>query len=186
MANLDTRGSQIICLGDSLTYGHRATDGRDYPSVLSELLGIPVVNAGVNRDTLASALRRLEYDVLERDPAVVIIGLGGNDFLSKTPVDETIANLDAIVSACIDRGAMVVLIHSKFGILGSDLYRDGHEALARKYKTGLVRHSLKDIFANPQRMSDPIHPNDEGYAIIAERVNAVVMPLLREAALRAP
>ena len=186
MANLDTLGSQIICLGDSITAGHGATYGQDYPSVLSELLGMPVVNAGVNGDTTASALARLEYAVLDLDPAVVIIGLGGNDFLSRTPVKETIANLDAIVSACIDRGAMVVLVHSKFGILGSDPYRDGHEALAKKYKTALVRHSLKDIFANPRRMSDPIHPNDDGYALIAQRVYAVLTPLLHEAATQAP
>ena len=185
-ANLDTLGSQIICLGDSITAGHGATNGQDYPSVLSELLDIPVVNAGTNGDTTAQALARLEYDVLALDPAVVIIGLGGNDFLSRTPVKETIANLDAIVSACIDHGAMVVLVHSKFGILGSDPYRDGHEALAKKYKTALVRHSLKDIFANPRRMSDPIHPNNQGYALIAKRVYEVLEPLLVEAAARAP
>lgn len=181
MANLDTRGSQIICLGDSITRGYGSTQGKDYPSVLSGLLGLPVVNAGINGDTTASALARLEYDVLDRDPALVIIGLGGNDLLSGTPREETIANLDAIVSACIDRGAMVVLVHSKFGILASDPYRDGHEALSKKYKTALVPNSLKDIFGNPRRMSDQIHPNDQGYALIAQRVHEVVAPLLQEA-----
>jgi len=58
IANLDSRGSRIVCLGDSITRGHGSSPGRDYPSRLSELLGVPVVNAGRGGDTTGSALGR--------------------------------------------------------------------------------------------------------------------------------
>ncbi len=52
-------GTSIVCFGDSLTYGTGASEGMDYPSRLSEMLGEPVVNAGVPGDTTGAALRRL-------------------------------------------------------------------------------------------------------------------------------
>lgn len=79
--NLGSRGSSVIAFGDSLTAGFGASAGEDYPSRLSTRSGIPIVNAGVSGDTTEKALERIDADVLARDPRVVIVGLGGNDFL---------------------------------------------------------------------------------------------------------
>ena len=37
----------IVCFGDSLTYGTGASNGMDYPTQLSRMIGLPVINAGV-------------------------------------------------------------------------------------------------------------------------------------------
>ena len=37
-------GENIICFGDSLTYGTGASEGMDYPSLLSKMLSMPVIN----------------------------------------------------------------------------------------------------------------------------------------------
>src|SRR5437763_16370406 len=84
--NLDSRGANVFAFGDSLTAGYGAQAGQDYPSRLSALLGEPVLNAGVSGDTTESALARLDDAVLTRDPRIVIVGLGGNDFLGGVPV----------------------------------------------------------------------------------------------------
>src|SRR5919199_350459 len=73
--NLDSRGANVIAFGDSLTAGYGAQAGEDYPSRLSALIGVPVINAGVSGDTTQSALARIDSDVLSRDPRLVIVGL---------------------------------------------------------------------------------------------------------------
>ena len=42
VANLDSRGTNIIAFGDSLTAGYGASAGEDYPSRLSALIGTTV------------------------------------------------------------------------------------------------------------------------------------------------
>src|SRR5216684_444360 len=44
--NLASRGTNIIAFGDSLTAGYGAAPGEDYPSRLTSLIGVPVLNAG--------------------------------------------------------------------------------------------------------------------------------------------
>lgn len=184
VSNFGSGGSKIICFGDSITRGYGATPGHDYPSELGRLLGREVVNAGVDGDTTAEALRRLKRDVLDRDPWIVIIELSGNDLLSKVPEAETRRNLDEIVRQCTAAGAMVVLVHCKFGLFLSDPYLETHETLAEQHGTLLVKHALKGILGTPSRMSDQIHPNDEGYSMIASRVHETVAPLISRAESR--
>src|SRR5262245_33920455 len=92
VANLSSRGTGIIAFGDSLTAGYGAAAGEDYPSRLSSMIGTPVANAGVSGDTTESALARIDADVLARNPRIVIVGLGGNDFLQNVPISVTEAN----------------------------------------------------------------------------------------------
>lgn len=181
VANLASTGSNIICFGDSITRGYGASTGNSYPEQLSALLGRPVVNAGVDGDTTGTALQRLERDVLAHDPRIVIVELSGNDFLRRVPHADTRNNLDTIVRRCTEADAMVVLVHAKFGILGSDPYLDVFETIADRHGALLVRNVLKGVLGNPSRMSDRIHPNDSGYALVAERVAEVVKPLLEAA-----
>jgi lysophospholipase L1-like esterase len=51
----------------------------DYPAQLSRMIAKPIINAGAPGDTTASALKRLQRDVLARSPDMVLITLGGND-----------------------------------------------------------------------------------------------------------
>lgn len=177
VANLASPHDRIVCFGDSLTRGYGASPGHDYPSLLGAELGLEVINAGRDGDTTADALARVEPDVLSWEPRLVIVGLGGNDVLQQVPKPATMQNLDRIVSRIIDAGAMVVLVHAKFGLF-DDPYRADMEALAEKHGAVIVKDILKDILGRPSRMHDQIHPNDAGYALMTERVLAAVKPLL--------
>lgn len=46
-------GENIICFGDSLTFGTGAPSDKSYPAQLAEMLGQPVINSGVPGDTTA-------------------------------------------------------------------------------------------------------------------------------------
>lgn len=173
-----TAGREIIVFGDSLVEGVGATPGRDVPSLLSSRIGVPIVNAGRRGDTTAAALARLETAVLSRDPRVVVVLLGGNDFLRRVPKEQTFANLDAIVGRIRARGAAVVVVGLSLGIL-TDGYGDRYEDLARRQSAGLVPDVLDGIIGRPELMADQIHPNDRGYALMADRIEPALRDLLR-------
>jgi lysophospholipase L1-like esterase len=173
-----TAGSQVVAFGDSLVAGVGTTTGRDFVSLLSERLGVPIVNAGKSGDTTGTALARLDSAVLSRDPRVVIVVLGGNDFLRRVPRDETFRNLDAIAARLRARGAAVVLAGLSLGIV-TDGYSDGYEAVARERDAGLVPDILGGILGRPELMADNIHPNDRGHTLMADRLEPAVRELLK-------
>ena len=172
-----TSGKRIIAFGDSLVEGRGATPGKDFVSVLARRLSTPIENAGRSGDTTESALARLDRDVLSRNPRVVIVLLGGNDFLRRVPTDDTFRNLATVVERIRARGAAVVLVGVSVGLI-SDSYGAEYEQLARRSSAGLVPDILDGILGRGDRMSDAIHPNDEGYRMMAERIEPVLRELL--------
>jgi acyl-CoA thioesterase-1 len=170
-----THGTTVVAFGDSLVAGRGASDGQDFVTVLSQRTGIPIVNAGRSGDTTGRALARLQTDVLAYDPRIVIVLLGGNDFLRRVPVDQAFDNLGTIVERIRSRGSAVILVGVSVGLL-SDPYAARYEALARRTASGLVPGILDGIIGHSSLMADTIHPNDRGYAIVADRVE----PMLRE------
>jgi len=168
----------VICFGDSLTQGIGASQGHDYPTLLRKALGIEVINAGVDGDETADAMERLESDVLAKDPRLVVVELGANDFLDGQPLEQTFENLDEIVRRLDKRGAMVVLVGMAPGPFG-DALQHHYDAIIHKYHVAFVPKVLEGILTNPTLKSDDhLHPNDRGYELITERIQRVVIPLL--------
>lgn len=167
--NLGSAGKNIICLGDSITFGYGAGPQEDYPTALSKLLNAPVINAGVDGDTTFNALKRLEADVLSRDPRLVIVEFCGNDFLKKIPRRETVDNLRQMIKRIQAKGAMVALVDISAGMFMRE-YRADFSRLARQEQAIFIPSLLKRIITNPSMKSDFLHPNARGYKEIAERV----------------
>ena len=175
-ASRPTAGEHIIAFGDSLVEGVGATAGRDFVSELSARLGVRIINAGRRGDTTALALARLEGAVLSRSPRVVIVLLGGNDFLQGVPPEKTFANLATIVGRIRGQGAAVVIVGVKVGLL-TDAYGSEYERLAREMSAAVVPDILDGIMGRPDRMSDALHPNNQGYEVIADRLEPIVREL---------
>jgi acyl-CoA thioesterase-1 len=178
MANLDSKGKDIICFGDSITKGEGSTEGNDFPTLLSQKLNMPVINAGVSGDTTQDALNRIDEDILQRDPRMVIVEFSGNDFLRGVPKKVTFDNLDEIVLKIRQKKSMVVLVEVAAGNFGDDYY-EGFQEIAQRRGALLVSNIMKGIIANSSLKSDEIHPNDAGYRIIADRIYNEIRPLLR-------
>lgn len=177
--NIRSAGETIICFGDSLTEGVGAGSGQDYPAVLSRELGTPVINAGLRGDTTATALERISEAVLSKNPRLVIVLLGGNDFLRRMPRRDTRKNLEAIVRRIQEHGAIVVIAGMRLG-LWSDEYAAVFAETAQQFGALYIPAVMKGILSDARLRSDPIHPNQEGYRLIAERIAGRIKPLLRE------
>ncbi|MFZ4500162.1 MAG: GDSL-type esterase/lipase family protein [Minisyncoccia bacterium] len=167
----------IVAMGDSLVYGAGSTRGNDFVSVLSREIGEPVINSGVNGSTTADGLARVDT-VLAVKPRVVIVLLGGNDFLRGVPIDETFQNLEAIVEKLQSSGAVVVLLGIQGGVL-SDPFAKQFEALAERRGMAYVPNVLSGLIGNTALMADAIHPNDAGYKRVAEKVLPVLRGVLK-------
>lgn len=174
-------GAQIIALGDSITAGAGVGPAAAYPNLLSQTLDLPIVNRGRGGDTTEAALNRLQQDVIEADPWLVIVGLGGNDYLRQVPPAQTEANLRQIVTRLQQAGAIVVL-------LGMDIspFNSGYEGLYQRVANDTQAHLIAGVLEglnDPHYLYDQIHPNQAGHEILAERVAAGLQPLLEAATL---
>lgn len=177
VTNRDSRGTEIVCFGDSLTEGFGAGKGEDYPSVLRARTNLPVINAGVSGDTTGSALERLEKDIFPHDPKIVIITLGGNDVLNGVDWRETLANAEKIVDRIQQRGAVVVWAAVRTGIL-TDPIHDGLKKLALQKHFVFIPDILRGILLDPRYKYDRIHPNGDGYELMADRIYQKIKPFL--------
>ena len=168
-------GANIICFGDSLTFGTGATQGMDYPSQLSNMISRPVLNKGVPGDTTERALTRLEQDILQ--PQIVLITLGGNDLKNGVPKETAFQNLKIIVESIQAQGALVIIGGIDLPFWGRG-YGEGYEQLCKETGAVFIPNILDGIMGNRQLMSDSIHPNDAGYTIMAERFFRELKPYL--------
>lgn len=177
--NINSSGKNIICFGDSITFGYGAGPGEDFPLILSKLTNMPVINAGVDADTSFSALKRLQSDVLDREPLLVIIEFSGNDFLRKFPMELTVNNIEEMIERIQAGGAMAVVVDISAGMFLSE-YRKVLSGLAKEKGAIFIPRLLSGIITNPVMKSDFLHPNANGYKLIALRIYREINPYLKK------
>ena len=170
------RGSAVLALGDSLTYGYGANPTESYPARLAELTGWTVTNGGVSGDTSAQALARLPELLREHTPRLVIISIGGNDFLRRQPENETRTNIRAIIQACKAAGAETLLVGVPGVGVGAALGYPGdhplYADLAKAENVPYYANGWSQILGKDTLKSDQIHPNAAGYAEFARGLTA--------------
>lgn len=173
-------GDQIIVLGDSIASGYGVSETESFPSILSRLLKLPIVNRGVAGNSTADGLNRLQQDVLSASPWLVIVELGGNDYLRRIPQSETEQNLRQIITQIQAQKAIVVLLGINTGAI--DQYQSMYANLAKETQSYLIPQIFTGILDNAQyRQEDVIHPNAAGHQKLAERVATALKPLLEQA-----
>lgn len=168
-------GSTVLALGDSVTHGTGAGPGEDYPSRLAAMTGWVIHNHGVPGDTSAGALARLDAVLGEVRPALVIVEIGGNDFLRRQPVSAVKENIRAILQTVKTAGIPVVLVATpQFSPLGAavGMLPDAplYAELAEEESVPLVPDVFAEVLSDPDLKADPIHPNAAGYRKLAEGI----------------
>jgi lysophospholipase L1-like esterase len=157
----------IVAFGDSLTYGTGANEHESYPAVLAQLIGRPVVRAGVPGEVTAQGLRRLPSVIDEHQPRLVIVCLGGNDMLRKIGEGEIKRNLRDMLTMLSQRGIAAVLV----GVPKPALVTRAPEfyaELAREFGVPYEGKIVTSVLYAADMKADPIHPNAKGYRKMAE------------------
>lgn len=171
ITNYPPKNQTIVAFGDSLVAGRGSTEGNDFVSVLEKKLGREIINLGTRGNTTADGLLRA-HEVLDADPGIVLLLLGGNDFLRRVPTETTRQNLASLIETFIDNGSVVILLGVRGNIL-SDSRESMYRELSKTYEILYVEDVLDGIFMQPDYMFDGIHPNDIGYGMIADRLYEV-------------
>jgi len=177
VTNVPSDGTSIVAFGDSLVVGVGASAGNDFVSTLSKEINRPIVNLGRSGDTTSDALLRID-DVLAQDPKIVLVLLGGNDYLQQIPTSETVKNLEKIILTIHQSGSAVLLLGVRGGVL-RDNFKAEFAQLAKKHHTAYVSDVLDGLLGDRLLMSDSVHPNDAGYQVIVDRVLPELEALLR-------
>ena len=165
--------STVLALGDSLTSGVGATADAAYPAVLQELTGWQVVNGGVSGDTTAQALSRLPALLQEHQPALVIVSIGGNDFLRQMSAAGAKDTIREIVRTARAGGAQVLLVAvPQVSLLAAGTGRLSdhplYAELAEELKLPLHAQGWADVLSTPELRADTVHANAQGYRQFSE------------------
>jgi acyl-CoA thioesterase-1 len=165
-------GKTVLAFGDSVTYGTGAGPGEDWPSLLAIASGWRMINAGVPGDTAEAAGGRIQELLETHRPALVILELGGNDFLRRRPQKSVKENLRQLIKAIRLSGAALVLVAVPELSLLSVVARQPSDApiyaeLAKEEQVPLISAVFADILARPELCADQIHPNAQGYVQMA-------------------
>jgi acyl-CoA thioesterase-1 len=165
-------GETVLALGDSITFGTGAAPEASYPTVLARLTGWNIVNAGIPGDTSAGALARLPGLLQEHSPKLVLVSIGGNDFLRKVAPAETRANILRICQQASAAAQVVLVGIPEFNLLAAVGRSLGDHAMygeiAKELKLPLHTGGWAKVLSDPSLRSDAIHANAQGYAKFAE------------------
>jgi lysophospholipase L1-like esterase len=185
--------TKVACVGDSITAGHGASDpSQSYPGQLSELLGDEYDVGNFGRDS-ATMLKNGDFPYWNQPefeaakaflPDVVVIGLGTNDMNSYGNYDK-LSEFPGDYAAMIDVFRELPSQPVVFAILPIWVKEDN-------LGTGFTNARLAEVIAliegvaadkdvctidlnsitqdHPELYSDSAHPNDAGYALMADTV----------------
>jgi len=180
---------RIVAFGDSITGVYYHTGGR---RAWCDMLGVALkriypqaklemINAGISGNTSAAGLARIDRDVLERRPQLVVVMFGMND-AAGAPVAQFAANLRTIIARCRQARAAVVLCTpnnvypnprrpverlAQFAQTVRDVAGEQQVPLADCYRA-YDDMQRRDPLAWALLMSETIHPSMNGHKLFAE------------------
>ena len=100
--------TRIVCLGDSITWGFPHGQHCSWVRMLGDDLGIPVINQGINGDTVGGMLRRFDHSVLTHNPSHLIVMGGINDVFGGHSYPMITGNLQKIAERAVEHNIQVV------------------------------------------------------------------------------
>ena len=158
--------SVILAFGDSITYGFGTEHDSSYPRQIERKTGLKVVNAGANGEESSAGLLRLP-SYLKSKPEYVILCHGANDIYNRRSAQTLKSNLHAMIQLIKKSGAKILLVGvPNFGLLSNDIHVL-YDELAEECDLLFEGDLLRNILTSNLLKVDYIHPNKDGYEIMA-------------------
>lgn len=171
----------ILFFGDSLTAGYGLELEEAFPALVQHRLdslnlSYTTINSGVSGETTAGGLNRLDW-ILNQKVDVFVLELGANDGLRGIPLNQTRANLQAMIDLVKKKNHETKIILAGMQIppnMGPEYTKEFREIfpkLAKENNIPLIPFLLEDVAGNPKlNLEDGIHPTAEGHRIVMENV----------------
>ncbi|MDF1526930.1 MAG: GDSL-type esterase/lipase family protein [bacterium] len=170
----------VVAFGDSIVEGYQQPEG--WPEILGRDLagrypGVRVINAGVSGDTAGDGLRRIQKDVLDHQPDLVLVAFGLNDMKNGVQLSQFQEDITALVLEISAGGAQPVMLTttrlqkgaSMLARLNPAPFNESIRTLAKERSIPLidVNNEFKGLNTH-QYLMDAAHPNGEGYRSLAD------------------
>lgn len=173
----------IVCIGDSLTEGEKG----GYPAELQKHVKAPVLNYGRNGFTTQMVIDKLLPEIILERPQLAVVTIGGHDYNTGQPRNETKARLKQIIQTLVDADIEVVIVECIRGLVTDPFYGVERE-LADEFDLELIPDTIirRFFFFSPiappgiwltpkQHLSeDGLHPNERGQIEFAKVVADVI------------
>ncbi len=162
-------GSVVVAFGDSLTVGVGAKSVENYPNRLNNIVPFEVIGSGVSGEQTNAGLKRLPSVLTQYQPDLVLLCLGGNDFIRR--IDEHLIkqNLISMIELIKNSGSEVLLIavpEPSLILSPSPIYQE----IAQELNIPLLEDPLTDLLSDSRLKSDTIHLNAKGYKKLADAI----------------
>jgi acyl-CoA thioesterase-1 len=160
----------IYVVGDSISAGIRH-EKRVWPEILKEEHQLQVINLAAAGATVETAFDQAR--LIEQPKCIVIVEIGGNDFLGSTTSKQFSGSLDHLLTALESRGHTVVMFelpllpfHNGFGKAQRELAAKHHAILVPKtYFAKILGGSGNTI--------DGLHLSQSGHEAMAAMVYGI-------------
>ncbi len=178
----------ILVFGDSLAAAYGIPNQSGWVELLQQRLArekwhYSVVNASQSGETTAGGRTRINQTLAAQRPAIVILELGANDGLRGLPLEASRANLAAMLQACRDAQARVLLVGMRippnYGPRYTRQFEENYRELARQFRVPLLPFLLEGIAENREMFQpDGLHPTAAAQQAVLENVWRELKPLL--------
>lgn len=169
----------IAVIGDSITAGYGPSDAtRKWPAILRDQHGVSVQDVSRMGETAASAAKRVQQHPI--DAPVVIVEIGGNDFLGGSSVRGFEEGLDSLLKAICRPGRQVAMFELPIPPLYEGYGRVQRD-LASRYGVALIpKRILLSVVEAAESTVDSIHLTQQGHDRMAGFVWSLVEPAVPE------
>jgi acyl-CoA thioesterase-1 len=172
---------RIAVIGDSITAGHGESDlTRKWPAILRDRHGVAVEDFSRAGATAGSAAKQLEQVPI--GAAVVIVEIGGNDFLGGGSVEDFEEGLDALLKAVCKPGRQVAMFELPIPPLYERFGRVQRKLASRHGVALIPKRILLSVIEAADATVDSLHLTQRGHDRMAAVVWALLEPAIREAA----
>ncbi|HEX5033774.1 MAG TPA: GDSL-type esterase/lipase family protein [bacterium] len=183
---------RVIALGDSLTYGYPFGKNLSWVEYAAKELHTPILNQGINGNTLRDMLRRVTIDVLDLKPEFCVVFGGANDVYQGVDLALMQSNLLKLLELLDEHDIRPILalpppledeVYEK--ILGK--FRRWLKARAKEQKIPVIDFYAAFIDSKkkkptPAFYEDGVHPSSKGYQAMAKAAVKVLQTALAKSA----
>jgi acyl-CoA thioesterase I len=179
----------ILVFGDSLSAAYGIDKNHGWVNLLQKELVekhyvYQVINASISGETTAGGLSRIQQQLEQHQPNIVILALGANDGLRGLEIKQIKTNLEKIIKKGQNAKAKILLLGIKippnYGFTYTRQFEQIYFDLAKVYKLSFRPFFLEGISGEPSlNQEDGIHPNAQAQPLIVDNIWSALLTLLK-------
>lgn len=195
MVNYEHLNKQYCKKGQTVLAGDSITEIFNHTELYAEYVkesGKAVYNRGISGDTSDKLLERFEKNVLNIEPSNIVLLIGTNDFAYGMSMDDTVKNIDSILSLIAEKCSEANVILQAVYPINDKINKQGKRTnkniaqLNKRIKMIAEKHNVTyvdftDLLSDEngrlkeQYTYDGLHPTAFGFEAAAEKI----IPLLK-------